>query len=42
MIYREFARPRYEPEVDENIYALEIRGCLREIEKATRVGLSKN
>jgi hypothetical protein len=38
MIYREFARPRYEPQVDVNIFAVEIRGCHRELEKAPRVG----
>ena len=42
MIYQDFARPRYEPQVDVNIYALETRGCLRELEKAASVGPSKH
>jgi len=33
MIYREFARPRYEPRVNVNTYALDIRGCNRELSK---------
>ena len=33
-IYLKFARPRYEHAVDVNIDALEIRGCIWELEKA--------
>ena len=42
MIYREFPRPMYEPEVDVYIYALETKDCSRELEKAASVGMSKH
>ena len=32
----------FEPRDDVNIYAIEIRGCISELEKAASVGLSKH
>ena len=37
-VYQKFERPRYEHPVDVDIDALEIRGCIRELEKATSCG----